>query len=133
MSLQEKLSECSILVKPVLTRIPLLLVSLGEHGMLYCSASDLPLLSLELPCPFIMESPLERVRCLHYPAAAVNGDGSSSVLSVSGAGDRLVTVCMSCACQIEREGGGGAGELCVFSCFAVLWAVYWQGSALGSL
>lgn len=87
MTLKEKLTECSVLVKSVLTQIPLLLVSLGKHGVLYCSASDLPHLSLEMPHPFVMESPPERVNCLHYPAAPI-GNELLSVLSVSGAGDR---------------------------------------------
>lgn len=74
MSTEEKFSECIELVKPLLAYIPTIIVSLGKDGVLYCSKQG-----------------DGKEKCLHYPAA----DASllpANVLSVSGAGDRWVSV-----------------------------------------
>lgn len=68
LSLEEKLSECVELVRPLLPCVSTVVVSLGSDGVLYCSREADP---------------------LHYPAAASHML-PVSVLSVSGAGDRCV-------------------------------------------
>lgn len=74
LSLEEKLSECMELVKPILSHIPIVLVSLGSDGVLYCSTQ---------------RDKQVHAECLYYPAAASHML-PASVLSVSGAGDRCV-------------------------------------------
>ena len=74
--MEEKISECVELVKPVLSHIPTVLVSLGEHGVLHCSAT--PKGGGDDATPSF----------LHYQAAADHLLPMRNVLSVSGAGDR---------------------------------------------
>ena len=78
MTLEDKLMECVQLVGPLLSHIPIVLVSLGAHGVLYCSTA-----------PQQEEGGGVQPRYLHYPAAASHLL-PARVLSVSGAGDRLV-------------------------------------------
>ncbi len=67
LTLAEKLTECLDLIPPLLTHVPNLIVSLGQHGVLACSA--------------------EETTHLHY-RAAVKELLPVGVVSVTGAGDR---------------------------------------------
>lgn len=74
LSLEDKVSECRRLLKPIMSHIPTVVVSLGSDGVLYCTRE---------------EGTNQQVECLHYPAAAEHML-PVRVLSVSGAGDRCV-------------------------------------------
>ena len=78
MSLREKLDECSVLLKPVMTKIPSLAVSLGKDGVLCCQSP---------PSTHTPDQDKEKTQSLHYLAAAKD-KLPLSVLSASGAGDR---------------------------------------------
>lgn len=67
LTLAEKLTECLHLIPPLLTHVPNLIVSLGQDGVLACSAKE--------------------TRHLHYRAAAKDLL-PVGVVSVTGAGDR---------------------------------------------
>ncbi|XP_064381865.1 uncharacterized protein LOC135330853 [Halichondria panicea] len=75
LTLAEKLTECLHLIPPLLTHVPNLIVSLGQDGVLACSAKE--------------------TRHLHYRAAAKDLL-PVGVVSVTGAGDSFVGATMAC-------------------------------------
>ena len=101
MSKEEIIEEVVHLMKPVIQHIPVLVVTLGKHGVLLCQRSSS--MSEHLPIKGHHLTIAGQVSVVHYPAEDAERPKPIKV-SVSGAGDCLAAAVIACTL------GGGTTE-----------------------